>query len=175
MPAAEWMAAPVPDGAADLERVGLPRWMAVLLARRGVTDESEARRFLTPSLDQLHDLDQLLAALRRRAYEHKTILYGALVRVVPRVQVMPARLAEWAARTKPAVEDVRQSDDMLEMLGARVAIRDRLIETRSLREMRMDEMIAKKGIEEVVRKTVDGMIPRNKLRTPRMKNLVVKA
>lgn len=55
MSAAEWVAAPVPDGAADLERVGLPRWMAVLLARRGVTDEMEARRFLQPSLDQLHD------------------------------------------------------------------------------------------------------------------------
>lgn len=44
-----------------------------------------------------------------------------------------------------------------------------------LREMRMDEMIEKKGIEEVVKKTVDGMIPRNKLRAPRMKNLIVKA
>jgi ribosomal protein L13 len=39
----------------------------------------------------------------------------------------------------------------------------------------MDEMITKHGIGEVVRKTVDGMIPRNKLRKPRMKNLVVKA
>ncbi len=37
----------------------------------------------------------------------------------------------------------------------------------------MEEMIAKKGIAEVVKKTVDGMIPRNKLRTPRMKNLSV--
>lgn len=44
-----------------------------------------------------------------------------------------------------------------------------------LREVGMAEMIAKKGIEEVVRKTVDGMIPRNRLRTPRMKNLVVTA
>jgi large subunit ribosomal protein L13 len=44
-----------------------------------------------------------------------------------------------------------------------------------LREQTMEEMITKKGIEEVVRKTVDGMIPRNRLRTPRMKNLVVKA
>jgi len=43
-----------------------------------------------------------------------------------------------------------------------------------LREIRMDEMIAKKGIAEVVKKTVDGMIPRNKLRKPRMMNLVVK-
>ena len=39
----------------------------------------------------------------------------------------------------------------------------------------MKEMIAKKGIEFVVRKTVDGMIPRNKLRTPRMKNLTIYA
>ncbi|MHB8710480.1 MAG: 50S ribosomal protein L13 [Minisyncoccota bacterium] len=43
------------------------------------------------------------------------------------------------------------------------------------RSMRMDEMIAKKGIAEVVKKTIDGMIPRNKLRKPRMKNLVVNA
>ena len=40
-------------------------------------------------------------------------------------------------------------------------------------EMTMEEMITKKGIAEVVKKTVDGMIPRNKLRKPRMKNLIV--
>lgn len=44
-----------------------------------------------------------------------------------------------------------------------------------LYETRMDEMIAKKGIAEVVKKTIDGMIPRNKLRKPRMKNLMVHA
>jgi large subunit ribosomal protein L13 len=44
-----------------------------------------------------------------------------------------------------------------------------------LRLMSMGEMIEKKGIAEVVKKTVDGMIPRNKLRKPRMKNLVVTA
>jgi len=42
-------------------------------------------------------------------------------------------------------------------------------------ETRMDVMIEKKGIAEVVKKTVDGMIPRNKLRNERMKNLIVKA
>lgn len=42
-----------------------------------------------------------------------------------------------------------------------------------LYEMTMEEMIAKKGIGEVIKKTVDGMIPRNKLRKPRMKNLIV--
>ncbi len=40
-------------------------------------------------------------------------------------------------------------------------------------ETSMEEMIAKKGISEVLKKTVDGMIPRNKLRAPRMKNLIV--
>lgn len=44
-----------------------------------------------------------------------------------------------------------------------------------LRETSMEMMITKKGIEEVVKKTVDGMIPRNKLRALRMKNLIVKA
>lgn len=43
----------------------------------------------------------------------------------------------------------------------------------ALYETTMEELLAKKGIAEVVRKTVDGMIPRNKLRTPRMKNLIV--
>jgi single-stranded-DNA-specific exonuclease len=49
------LAAPVPDAAADLERAGVPRWLAPLLARRGVVDGAGAERFLTPSLDQLHD------------------------------------------------------------------------------------------------------------------------
>jgi large subunit ribosomal protein L13 len=42
-----------------------------------------------------------------------------------------------------------------------------------LREIPMATMIDKKGIEEVVRKTVDGMLPRNKLRKDRMKRLIV--
>jgi large subunit ribosomal protein L13 len=42
-------------------------------------------------------------------------------------------------------------------------------------ETRMDVMIEKKGIAEVLKKTIDGMIPRNKLRAPRMKNLTINA
>ncbi len=38
----------------------------------------------------------------------------------------------------------------------------------------MKEMIERKGVSAVVIKTVDGMIPRNKLRKLRMKNLTVK-
>lgn len=55
MSAAEWIPAPVPEAAAGLERVGVPPWLATLLARRGVEEPAEAERFLNPSLDQLHD------------------------------------------------------------------------------------------------------------------------
>mgnify|MGYP001566630664 CR=1 FL=1 len=41
--------------------------------------------------------------------------------------------------------------------------------------MTMADMITKKGIAEVLKKTIDGMIPRNKLRKPRMKNLTINA
>jgi single-stranded-DNA-specific exonuclease len=51
----EWVAAPVPEAAAVLEQAGHPAWLAILLARRGVTDAGGAQRFLHPSLDQLHD------------------------------------------------------------------------------------------------------------------------
>jgi single-stranded-DNA-specific exonuclease len=55
VPVAEWVAAPVPDAAAELELAGFPGWLAGLLARRGVADGPAAERFLSPSLDQLHD------------------------------------------------------------------------------------------------------------------------
>ncbi len=42
-----------------------------------------------------------------------------------------------------------------------------------LKETSMQMMIDKKGIGEVVKKTVDGMIPRNALRKERMKRLTV--
>ncbi|MBY0110472.1 50S ribosomal protein L13 [Patescibacteria group bacterium] len=42
-----------------------------------------------------------------------------------------------------------------------------------LREMTLAEFIEKKGIAEVLKKTVDGMLPRNRLRKERMKRLTV--
>lgn len=42
-----------------------------------------------------------------------------------------------------------------------------------LREITLPDLIAKKGIEYVIEQTVDGMIPRNKLRKERMKRLSV--
>jgi large subunit ribosomal protein L13 len=44
-----------------------------------------------------------------------------------------------------------------------------------LRNTTMSALITKKGIEEVLRKAVDGMLPRNKLRNERMKRLIIKA
>jgi large subunit ribosomal protein L13 len=43
-----------------------------------------------------------------------------------------------------------------------------------LRTTSMQMMIEKKGVAEVLRKAVDGMIPRNKLRKERMKRLTIK-
>lgn len=42
-----------------------------------------------------------------------------------------------------------------------------------LKETSMQMMLDKKGIGEVLRKTVDGMIPRNALRKERMKRLII--
>ncbi len=42
-----------------------------------------------------------------------------------------------------------------------------------LREATMEEIIAKKGIAEIIRHSVDGMLPRNKLRKERMKRLSI--
>lgn len=43
-----------------------------------------------------------------------------------------------------------------------------------LRVRTLGELIEKKGIDEAIRKAVDGMIPRNRLRKERMKRLTIK-
>lgn len=62
---------------------GLPAWFASLLAARGIRTETEARRFLDPSLDDLHDpfllpgMEKAVSLLRNAIAEGKTILvYG---------------------------------------------------------------------------------------------------
>ena len=42
-----------------------------------------------------------------------------------------------------------------------------------LREMNMERLVDKKGYSEVLRKAVYGMLPSNRLRAKRMKNLTV--
>ena len=55
MPEVVWVPAPGPAAAEDLARGGVPEHLARLLARRGVEQPAEAKAFLEPSLDQLHD------------------------------------------------------------------------------------------------------------------------
>jgi large subunit ribosomal protein L13 len=42
-----------------------------------------------------------------------------------------------------------------------------------LRKQTLSELMEKKGISEAMRKAVDGMLPRNKLRNDRMKRLII--
>lgn len=42
-----------------------------------------------------------------------------------------------------------------------------------IKHQKLDEMLTKKGIKEVMRKTVMGMLPKNKLRAVMIKNLTV--
>ena len=58
----EWLPAPIPEAASALSLDGFPSYFPALLARRGVSTQEDARRFLTPSADQLHD-PTLLAGL----------------------------------------------------------------------------------------------------------------
>ncbi len=73
----------MPAAAAGLEREGIPDWLAVLLARRGVVDGSGAEHFLKPSLDQLHDpfllagMEQaVLRLLRAREMRERVAIVG---------------------------------------------------------------------------------------------------
>ena len=46
----------IPRGTPDLSPLGtFPGWFSALLRLRGIETESEAARFLSPSLDDLHD------------------------------------------------------------------------------------------------------------------------
>ncbi len=72
-PVAEWVEAPVPEAAAglDVSELGLDPeldFFPAVLARRGVDSMDEARSFLEPRVDQLHDpfrLDGMDAAVDR--------------------------------------------------------------------------------------------------------------
>ena len=50
-----WIRAPEPEGTGALAADGVPPLLAPLLARRGIRTTREARAFLDPSLDDLHD------------------------------------------------------------------------------------------------------------------------
>lgn len=65
----------------------------------------------------------------------------------------------------------------------KLAIREKMLKEKTyrrytgypggLREANLGEIVEKKGIAEIIRMAVDGMIPRNKLRKERMKRLTI--
>ena len=73
----------IPRGTAAASITGQPDWFSSLLASRGITTDSQARRFLSPSADDLHDpflldgMDRAVSLLRGAVSRGETILvYG---------------------------------------------------------------------------------------------------
>lgn len=65
-----WSRAPIPEAESVLESAGFPRWLAGLLARRGVSDSASADAFLKPDAQHLHspaDLAGVVEAVERIA------------------------------------------------------------------------------------------------------------
>jgi large subunit ribosomal protein L13 len=74
------------------------------------------------------------------------------------------------------VEVKIENASKMKMTEKRIAMKDYTHYTGypgGLRTTSMQTMIDKKGITEVLRKAVDGMIPRNKLRKERMKRVTI--
>jgi single-stranded-DNA-specific exonuclease len=77
-----WEAAPVPAASQRLEQAGVAPLISRLLAQRGLEEPAAARRFLSPSLDQLHaapmrgleEAVEMLAAGRSR--QAKVVVVG---------------------------------------------------------------------------------------------------
>lgn len=78
----EWRAAPVPESVTELSAAGYPDHVAVLLARRGLTNPADAAAFLAPDLDQLHDPLELAGMERAVARLLAARAAGARVAVV---------------------------------------------------------------------------------------------
>jgi large subunit ribosomal protein L13 len=114
---------------------------------------------------KLYTLDASGQSLGRVASEAASILLGKKSASYVQNEVLPIEVR---------VENVGK----LKMTEKRIAMKDYVRYTGypgGLITTSMQMMIEKKGIEEVFRKTVDGMIPRNKLRKERMKRLTVVA
>ena len=114
---------------------------------------------------KLYTLDASGQSLGRVASEAASILLGKKSASYVQNEVLPIEVR---------VENVGK----LKMTEKRIAMKDYVRYTGypgGLITTSMQMMIDKKGIEEVFRKTVDGMIPRNKLRKERMKRLTVVA
>lgn len=121
----------MPPGATVLEAAGHPRWLAALLARRGIEQPAQAAAFLAPHLDQLHDpwrlagmreaVERLLVARRNGErvavvgdYDADGVCSAAILLAVFRacrldaVAVVPHRLREGYGLQPVHVERARE-------------------------------------------------------------------
>ena len=112
---------------------------------------------------KLYTLDATGQSLGRLASEAASILLGKKSVHYRQNEVLP-------------IEVVITNASKLAMTERRIANKEYTHYTGypgGLRTTSMAMMMDKKGISEVLRKTVDGMIPRNKLRKERMKRLTI--
>ncbi len=112
---------------------------------------------------RIYTLDASGQSLGRLASEAASILLGKKSAQYVQNEVLPVEVR---------VENL----DKLRLTEKRVAMKEYTHYTGypgGLRTTSMEMLMEKKGIEEVFRRTVDGMIPRNKLRKERMKRLVI--
>lgn len=117
-----------------------------------------------PGEYKLYTIDAAGKSLGRVASEAASILLGKKSPQYVQNEVLPVSVT---------IENATK----LTMSEKRIAMKDYTRYTGypgGLRTTSMQMMIEKKGVAEVLRKAVDGMIPRNKLRKERMKRLTIK-
>lgn len=116
-----------------------------------------------PGEKKVYTLDATGQSLGRLASEAASIILGKKSASYLQNEVLPVEVR---------VENI----DKLKLTEKRIAMKEYKYYSGypgGLRTESMQMMIDKKGIAEVFKKTVDGMIPRNKLRKERMKRLVI--
>lgn len=116
-----------------------------------------------PGERKLFTIDAAGKSLGRVASEAASILLGKKSANYVQNEVLPVEVK---------IENASQ----LRLTEKRIAMKDYTHYTGypgGLRTTSMQIMIEKKGVAEVLRKAVDGMIPRNKLRKERMKRLTI--
>jgi large subunit ribosomal protein L13 len=117
-----------------------------------------------PGEHTMYTIDAAGKSLGRVASEAASILLGKRSVNYVQNEVLP-------------VEVTVLNASQLKMTEKRIAMKEYYSYTGypgGLRTQSMQDMIAKKGVTEVLYTAVDGMIPRNKLRKERMKRLTIK-
>lgn len=112
---------------------------------------------------KMYTLDATGQSLGRLASEAASIILGKKSANYVQNEVLPVRVTITNASKVKMTEKRIKNKDYTHYTGY----------PGGLRTTSMQTMLDTKGVAEVIRKTVDGMIPRNKLRKERMKRLAI--